>query len=95
VFSTLDTVAYWRDLAGHTGDPERERLPERSSSDDSHVEVTRWRKPGLEDVVLYHIIGGGHTVPHPLTQMPRLLGATNADIYAAREIWAFFRANGA
>ncbi|MCH2171454.1 polyhydroxybutyrate depolymerase [Myxococcota bacterium] len=93
VLSTRETIDYWRDLAGHMGEPERVRLPDRSSDDDSHVEVTRWSESGREEVVLYHIVGGGHTVPHPLQQMPKLLGATNADVYAAREIWKFFQAN--
>jgi polyhydroxybutyrate depolymerase len=90
VVSTEASAAWFARLAGHTGPPERERLPDRSGEDGSTVERARWSGPGRRSVVLYSVRGGGHTVPHPTVRAPRLLGRTNADITAAEEIWLFF-----
>ena len=94
VHSTRETIEYWKRLAGHTAAPEQFTLLDRVPDDDSVVDVTRWRAPGKPEVVLYSIRGGGHTVPHPRGRMPRMLGPTNADINAGREIWEFFERNG-
>ena len=37
------------------------------------------------------MIGAGHTMPHPKSIMPKILGTTNQDINAAVEIWSFFK----
>ena len=58
------------------------------------VELGRW--PVQQDerqlgwVVLLEIQGGGHTFAHPFHRYPRIIGATNADLDAAAEIWRFF-----
>ena len=54
------------------------------------VELTAWQSPGLDEIIHYAVIGGGHVVPSKIIRLPRLLGATNADIEAADEIWDFF-----
>ena len=89
VVSTEASAAWFGRLAGHTGPPERERLPDRNGEDGSTVERARWNGPGRRSVVLYSVRGGGHTVPHPTVRAPRLLGRTNADVTAAEEIWSF------
>lgn len=90
VVSTEASAAWFARLAGHTGQPERERLPDRDGDDGSTVERARWSGRGRKSVVLYSVRGGGHTVPHPTARAPRLLGRTNADVTAAEEIWSFF-----
>jgi polyhydroxybutyrate depolymerase len=90
VLPTVDSAVYFAALAGFRGEPQRDTLPDRDTSDESTVERARWSEPGKKPVVLYTIHGGGHSVPHPVGRGPRLLGRTNADITAADEIWAFF-----
>jgi polyhydroxybutyrate depolymerase len=92
VISTIDSAVYFAALDGYAGEPQRDALPDRDATDGSTVERARWSEPGKKSVVLYTIRGGGHTVPHPVARIPRLLGRTNADITAADEIWAFFAA---
>jgi len=90
VLSSEDSIDYFRDIAGHTGPPEVTALPDLASDDGSTVEVRRWSAPGKREVALYVIQNGGHNAPHPELRVPRLLGPTNNDISAAREIWRFF-----
>jgi polyhydroxybutyrate depolymerase len=90
VLSSRASMDYFRDLAGHSGPPEAVALPDRDPDDGSTVEVLRWRAAGRPDVALYAIENGGHNAPHPALALPRLLGPTNHDISAAREIWRFF-----
>ena len=94
VLSTEDSVAYWAELAGHTGPPVVDRFPDLAKGDDSWVERRSWRSDGVPEVSLYTVHGGGHTVPHPRFRYPRMLGPTNADIDAAGEIWSFFARQG-
>jgi polyhydroxybutyrate depolymerase len=91
VLSSLDTVAYWADLAGYTGQPETFNLYDTVVEDDSTVEISQWQASGRKTVALYTIVGGGHNAPHPHMQLPKLLGGTNNDIVAAEEIWKFFQ----
>jgi polyhydroxybutyrate depolymerase len=95
VLSGEDSAAWFAALAGHTGPPRREELADRSPDDGSTVERVLWSGPGRKSVALYAVRGGGHTVPHPAARGPRLLGRTNADVTAAAEIEAFFRAETA
>lgn len=91
VLSTEDTVDYWRELAGLEREPQREVLPDRDPDDGSRAVRTLWRQRGHRSVELLAVVGGGHTVPHPTLQMPRILGRTNHDLVAAEEIQSFFR----
>ena len=90
VLSSEDSVDYWRDLAGYDASPEELVLPDLDPNDGSTVAVKRWRAPGRKPVALYAIQNGGHNAPNPALEIPRLLGRTNHDISAAREIWRFF-----
>jgi polyhydroxybutyrate depolymerase len=90
VLSTPASIDYFRGLAGLDVSPEVAAFPDRDSSDGSAVERSVWTDSGKPRVVLYAIKGGGHDVPHPATYGRRLLGHSNRDIHAAREIWAFF-----
>ncbi len=93
VISSRKTAAYFAGLAGHRAITESSRLPDRDPDDASTIELDVWRTPGLDEVRLYTVIGGGHTVPSRTTTMPAfLIGPTNADIEAADEIWQFFQA---
>ena len=50
-----------------------------------------WSAGDRPEVDLITIHGGGHTIPHPVKAMPRILGRTSHDVPAAEEIWRFFR----
>lgn len=91
VISSRETALYWAGLAGLQGEPMRRELPDVVEADNSRVSVDSWFEPGKPAVSLYTIEGGGHNAPHPHIRLPRLLGGTNNDIVAAREIWRFFQ----
>jgi polyhydroxybutyrate depolymerase len=91
VISSRETVQYWADLAGYSGQPQDTQLPDKVTGDNSTVTVTRWAAADKPPVALYRVEGGGHNAPHPAIQVPRILGDTNNDINAAREIWSFFQ----
>ena len=51
----------------------------------------RWRGEDGREVMLYSIVGGGHTVPGGHIGAPEfMVGPTNRDIDASVEIWSFF-----
>jgi poly(3-hydroxybutyrate) depolymerase len=64
--------------------------PMRRWIDGSFVEGRIWAGRSGPDVVLYSVIGGGHSIPHPRLRAPRIIGPSNPDINGPREIWAFF-----
>ncbi len=94
VHSTLDTIGYFARTAGHTGSPVVDELPDLEADDDSIIVRHRWTALGTPEVLLWAVMGGGHTVPHPVMRYPRLIGPTNADANAPEEIWAFFERSG-
>lgn len=89
VLSTIDTVDYWRELAGHEGAPEN-MIYDDMDGDGRSPALNVWRSPGLPPVGILTVEGGGHSVPHPDHRYPRILGPTNHDISGPREIWRFF-----
>ena len=92
VQSIEGTVAHWKGVNGITGSGTREELPDRDRDDGSTVVRERWRAASGHEVVLYSIVGGGHTIPSGFMGVPDfVLGATNRDIDAVEVIWEFFR----
>ena len=90
VLSTDATIRYFADLAGHHGPPRVVQYPDINSYDRSRAELQIWNDGPGPEVVLLKIDGGGHTFPHPFYRFPRIIGATNADLDGAAEIWRFF-----
>jgi polyhydroxybutyrate depolymerase len=91
VLSAPASIEYFRELAGLPDAPRVTRFPDRDPSDGSTVQRSLWSAPGKRSVALYTIEGGGHRVPHPAMYGMRLLGHSNRDIHAAKEIWEFFQ----
>jgi polyhydroxybutyrate depolymerase len=89
--STRASIDYFLELDGLAGPPARTQLPDTDKSDGSTAERQRWSAAGKRNVTLISILGGGHGVPHPEMHGPRLLGNSNRDFHAAREIWDFFQ----
>lgn len=95
VISSIATVKYFAELAGHNQNPTIILLKDTVVDDNSTIEVTRWQDTGSENrrdsVALYRVVGGGHSAPHPDIKLPKLLGGSNQDIIAAEAIWVFFQ----
>ena len=90
VLSTDATIAYFAQLADHHGPPRVVEYPDVATHDHSRAELQIWNDGPGPEVVLLKVEGGGHTFPHPFHRFPRFIGATNADLDAAAEIWRFF-----
>jgi polyhydroxybutyrate depolymerase len=90
VLSTDATIAYFAKLAGHHGPPHIVEYPDVNTHDHSRAQLQTWSDGPGPEVVLLRVEGGGHTFPHPFHRFPRFIGATNADLDAAAEIWRFF-----
>jgi polyhydroxybutyrate depolymerase len=88
--STDDTMKYFTELNGQDGEPEVTQLPHVDTSDTTRVERVAWTKPGNAPVILYTIHGGGHLVPQPHYQYPRVVGRMTRDLNAPEVIWEFF-----
>lgn len=77
VRSTDRTFKYWSNLAGYTGDPVKENLPDTDPSDGRTIERYSYKKKGKPEVVLLKVIGGKHDYPK--------------DIDVFEEAWEFFK----
>jgi polyhydroxybutyrate depolymerase len=93
VRSTPATIQMFAERAGYGGAPDVSNLPDVEPDDGSHLVRYQWAEEGRPEVTLLAIVGGGHSVPHPVQRGPRLLGRTNADIHTAEVVWAFFSRN--
>lgn len=77
VRSTDRTFKYWANLAGYTGEPIKEMLPDTDTIDQRIIERYTYKKKGKPEVVLLKVIGGKHDYPK--------------DIDAYEEVWEFFK----
>jgi polyhydroxybutyrate depolymerase len=90
VMSSLDTARYWARLAGHDLDAVQRTGSDRNPDDATSVARYVWRSAGHSPVELVSLEGGGHTFPHPVYSLPRILGPTSHELDGAEVIWAFF-----
>jgi polyhydroxybutyrate depolymerase len=90
VMSSLDTARYWASLAGHNLDAVQRTGSDRNPDDATRVTRYVWRSAGHAPVELVSLEGGGHTFPHPVYSLPRILGPTSHELDGAEVIWAFF-----
>lgn len=92
VVSTEETLTLWLQHNGIRASPRIDQLPDIDKGDEASVERKTWsREDGCVSVVLYKILGGGHTYPGGETYMPkRAIGRTCRDIRASEVIWQFF-----
>ena len=89
VLSAQASIDYFRALDGLGGSPAVTQIPDTNQDDGSTAERQRWI--GRRNVTLIKMQDGGHAIPHPDTSGRRLLGHSNRDFHAAREIWDFFQ----
>ena len=83
-------LARFLDVAGYGFEPVKETVPDTVANDGGTVERLTWRADGGPEIVHYVVHGGGHNIPHPTLRFGRIVGPTNGDINAPREIWSFF-----
>lgn len=77
VRSTERTFNYWATLAGYTGQPAKETLPDTDPGDGRTIERYTYKKNGKPEVTLLKVIGGKHDYPKDI------------DVY--EEVWEFFK----
>lgn len=77
VRSTESTLRYWSTLAGYTGEPVKDMMPDADTTNDTSIERYRFSAPGRKEVALLKMINGTHSAPKDL------------DIY--REAWTFLK----
>ncbi|WP_323119916.1 alpha/beta hydrolase family esterase [Burkholderia alba] len=88
VLSAEDTAAsFVRPGSAHR----RERVDETATADRAtRVEKQAWGTATQDEVVLFTIRGGGHTIAQRRYAFPRIFGRTSTEIDAPLEIWRFF-----
>lgn len=90
-----DTIAAWRERNGCTDEPIVEPLPDTDPDDRTRTVRTRYEPAGDgAEVVVYRVIGGGHTWPGGREPSPRfIVGRVSRDFSASEAIWEFFAAH--
>ncbi len=66
VRSTDNTFHYWSNLAGYSGSPAKEMLPDTDPADGKIIERYTFKSQGKPEVVLLKIIGGKHDYPNDI-----------------------------
>ena len=93
VHSMDGTVNHWRNVngVGQEVQPIVTTFPDIDPDDGSTVTRKTWYGPDDNDVVVYEIRGGGHTLPQGTFGLPGdwILGPTNRDINGSEHIWDF------
>jgi polyhydroxybutyrate depolymerase len=90
VLSTEDTVKFWRGYNGCMSAPFISGI-NPDTTDGTEIEKYDYNCPATE-VVLYKVLGGGHTWPCGMQYLPEgMIGKTSRDINATEAIWGFFK----
>ncbi len=92
ILSTDSLVNFWRRVNKCSATPSVKDFPDINKRDKSTVTSFLYAGQGA-DVLLYKVQGGGHTWAGSGNQFlyGLIAGATNNDISASKEIWAFFK----
>jgi len=98
VLSTADSIRYWLNNNGISSKGGESDLRDVNRRDKSIIKVKRYQGgKNNTEVVLYEIVGGGHTEPSLTEHYARLykliVGNQNKDIEMAEEVWKFFERN--
>ncbi|MFV1993837.1 MAG: PHB depolymerase family esterase [Verrucomicrobiales bacterium] len=91
--STDKSLELWRAANGTGAEPVVKPLPDKDPDDGCNVETITW-SGGREgtSVVLYKIMGGGHTIPGGASYLPeRIIGKTCRDFDGVGTIWEFLK----
>lgn len=63
VRSTDQTFHYWSSLAGYSGEPKKETLPDTVKADSVNIERYSYRSAAKSEVILVKVINGTHSFP--------------------------------
>jgi polyhydroxybutyrate depolymerase len=86
-----ELVTYWLNHNGCENMPDTTFIEESPATDNCSAQLISYTDcDGDREVLLYKIIGGGHTWPGAIFP----IGVTNQDINASVEIWNFFNKYG-
>jgi polyhydroxybutyrate depolymerase len=95
VISTNEMIDLWIKHDGIASKPEVTNLPDKDQDDGAKAIKSEWSLTNSLSVVLYKIVGGGHTYPGGIQYLPkRLVGNTCKDFDASEAIWEFFTQHG-
>ncbi len=95
VFSSEATTSYWASRNQTETTPIVTEIPDTDTNDGSSISKYNYQN-GINnsEVVLYRVLGGGHTEPSIAERYSNIykaiVGNQNGDIEMAEEIWAFF-----
>ena len=91
VRSAMETLRVWAEANRCGGEPSTELLDDADPTDRMSVQRTMYRDCAAS-VVMYTVIGGGHTWPGGKQYLgEQMIGKTSRDIDACQVIWEFFR----
>jgi polyhydroxybutyrate depolymerase len=71
----------------------RNQVPQTAVSGqllDGRVQWMRWGAEDRPAVMLYSVVGGGHTIPQSRFRYPRILGRTEFEFDGPEAVWQFF-----
>ena len=95
VLGALGTIAFWttHNQCSEALTPSITNFPDTNTEDNSHVIRYDYGACNQDTgVVLYEVVGGGHTFPGgPGPIYVPLVGYANKDVNGAEEIWNFFK----
>ncbi|MBI4854889.1 MAG: dienelactone hydrolase family protein [Acidobacteria bacterium] len=92
VLSSSKSAEYFAKAYKAVDQPKMSTLPNQEQRDLTKVLRYEYQigNPTQTKVVLYAVENGGHVVPQPFYNAPKILGQTSQDINAPLEIWNFF-----
>lgn len=93
VMSAEETAAWFARRAGLDGTAAVSNGLEADGNAQTAITRRLWSAPGLTEVELIEVIGGGHTIPQAGVTFPPIAGPHAADIDTPREAWGFFTRN--
>jgi polyhydroxybutyrate depolymerase len=88
--SAQDTIAYWKNVNGCTGEGVKREFPDKDPNDACRVRSERWE--GKAPVLFYTLEGHGHGFPMQKGFAVADTGPKTRDISAPEEFWKFFQA---
>lgn len=90
VLSSVKSAEYFAQLNKDISPPIVSTLPNQEIKDSTTIKKYDYQSMNQPRVVLYAVENGGHVVPQPIYNEPRILGQTSHNINAPVEIWKFF-----
>ncbi len=90
VMSANATAQQFAQRNGIKGEPIKTRLPHLDVDDPTTVDSYVWSVANKTIVQQYIINGGGHVIPQPSVQFPRILGRKSGDLNVPEKVVEFF-----